>query len=55
MWYPVLTTKVGGNADYLDDNCSIMLDNLNDFIDVIEKFVSNGIDRENGHSARKKA
>ena len=53
---PVLTTKVGDNADYLDDNCSIMLDNnLNDFIDIIEKFVSNGIDRRMRHSARKKA
>ena len=53
---PVLTTKVGDNADYLDDNCSIMLDNnLNDFIDIIEKFVSNGIDRRMRHSARKKS
>ena len=53
---PVLTTKVGDNADYLDGNCSIMLDNnLNDFIDIIEKFISNGIDIRMRHSARKKA
>ena len=54
---PIITNKVGDNADYLDSNCSIILErnDKDDLIDAIITVMDDGINQKMRIAAREKS